>query len=131
MDIYMIKTNIKKIYSSNKQPNFIHQGSRQNNNNNNQCSGRLEITRISMEINEIFIKWKIKSSVKLGDIFSGRQNKPTFSQSYQVKMRKHSNKLEMKEKILKLIEHKHNGFIGDYRSLQEKLYAPKLDYLKK
>ena len=64
MDIYIIKTNIKKKYSSNKQPNFIHQGPRQNNNNNNQCSRRLEITRISMEINEIFIKWKMKKFSK-------------------------------------------------------------------
>lgn len=64
MDIYIIKTNIKKKYSSNKRPNFIHQGPRQNNNNNNQCSRRLEITRISMEINEIFIKLKIKKFSK-------------------------------------------------------------------
>lgn len=64
MDIYITKTNIKKKYSSNKQPNFIHQGPRQNNNNNNQCSRRLEITRISMEINEIFIKLKIKKFSK-------------------------------------------------------------------
>ena len=34
----------------------------------------------------------------------------------------------MKEKMLQLTEHKHNGFIGDYC---EQLYAPKLDYLKK